>query len=288
MSWLRRLAATLALSALLGGCAATGGADPVPPPETLRIALVHLAAEPGETEHNRRQIEAAVAEAIAARADWIVTPELAETGYGFAQKIGTDWIPPFPSPWVRAMAEVARANRVALFLGIAERDAAGGSLHNSVAVIDRDGQIRGTYRKHRVINGPSERWARPGDATPLFAIDGIPVGLLICADAYTPELAAAQQRLGARLLLSPANWAPLGEMGPNGAWEARSAETGLPLIVNNRTGVEPTIDFSASESAVVAAGQRLATFTAARTRVFLVDWNLRQGSFTAPENPAVR
>lgn len=277
MTALRRFLATLTLAALLAGFAV---ADDAAPPATLRIALVHLAAVPGELADNRRQIEQAVATAVAQQADWIVTPELAETGYGFAQQIGTDWIPPFPGPWVEHMAAVARRHRVALFLGIAERDAASGELHNSVAVIDRDGRILGTYRKQRVINGPSERWARPGRDTPLFAVDGIPVGVLICADAYKPEIAAAEQRLGARLLLSPANWAPLGDMGPNGAWEARSAETGLPLIVVNRTGVEPTIDFSASESAVVAGGRRLFTFTAAATDVFLVDWQPSSGLFS--------
>ncbi len=284
---LRRWAGALALALLLGACAGGGVAARSETPETLRIALVHLAAEPGQMARNRRQIEQAVAAAVAAGADWIITPELAESGYGFAPLIGTGWIQPFPSDWVRAMAATAARHRVALFLGIAERDAASGDLHNSVAVIDRRGDILGTYRKHRVINGPSERWATPGRAAPLFVVDGIALGLLVCADAYTPEIAADERRRGARLLLSAAAWAPLEGMEPDGHWEARSRETGLPLIVNNRTGAEPSIDFSASASVVIAGGQRLFTFTAPGTRVFLVDWQPGRDSFSAAGSFAI-
>jgi predicted amidohydrolase len=272
---------------LLGGCACRP--DMIgETPANIRIALVHLAPRPGDTTLNRREIEQAIAAAVSAKADWIVTPELAETGYSFARKIGTDWIEPFPSSWIHAMAGVARKNRVALFLGVAEKDKATGKLHNSVAVIDRQGVILGAYRKHRVVNGPSERWAQPGQETPLFTIDGIPVGILICADSYKPEIAAQEKMLGARILLSPANWPPAGEMGPNGYWEARTVETGLPLIVNNRTGSEPDIDFSAGESTVVLGGQRILTFTSPDTRVFLVDWDHRSGRFSSAGSLDIR
>ncbi len=43
--------------------------------DVIRIALIHLDARPGEVEHNRQQIEAAIKEAVANGANWIVTPE---------------------------------------------------------------------------------------------------------------------------------------------------------------------------------------------------------------------
>ena len=43
---------------------------------------------------------------------------------------------------------------------------------------------------------------------------------------------------GAQVLVSPVSWGP-GGCGPDGEWEARSAQTGLPIIVCNRTGREP-------------------------------------------------
>ncbi len=77
---------------------------------------------------------------------------------------------------------------------------------------------------------------------------------------------------------------PVGDMGPKTTWEDRSRETGLPLVVNNRTGREPEIDFSAGQSAVSASGQRLYSFSAPQTRVFYVDWDGKHGfSAMAPQ-----
>ncbi|WP_281983648.1 adenosylcobinamide amidohydrolase, partial [Azonexus hydrophilus] len=47
----------------------------------LRIALLHLDPVPGDIAGNCARIEAAIGEAARHGADWVVTPELAETGY---------------------------------------------------------------------------------------------------------------------------------------------------------------------------------------------------------------
>lgn len=255
--------------------AATTEAPPKAP-ESLRLALLHLDAVPGDIAGNRARIEAGIGEAIARGADWIVTPELAETGYNFAKRIGTDWIAPYPDAWMSKLAAIARDNRVALFIGFAERDAKSGKLHNSVAVIDRNGALRGTYRKQHPI-GSVESWSTAGSGGAPFVIDGIPVGVLICADTYRPEPAARLRTQGAAILLAPSAWPPVDGMGPGDAWERRSAETGLPLVVNNRTGREPELDFSSGESVVASGGERRFAFTAGQTRLFYVDWDRRQG-----------
>ena len=238
----------------------------------LRIALLHLAPVPGDIAGNRARIETAIREAVRHGADWVVTPELAETGYNFIARIGSDWIPPFPSNWVHSLAAIARDNGVALFVGIAERDPGTHHLYNSVAVIDRHGSLLGTYRKQRPIGG-AEAWSRPGGAGQTFVVDGIRVGTLICADAWRPEPAAQLAARGAQILLSPANWPPVEGMGPGDVWEKRSRQTGLPLVVVNRGGKEPELDFSRGESAVAINGRRLFTFTAAEGGIFYVDWD---------------
>lgn len=246
------------------------------PENALRIALLHMDSAPDDVAGNRARIEAGIAEAWAHGADWVVTPELAETGYNFNRRIGTNWIEPFPGAWMRGMAAIAHDNGIALFIGFAERDAKTGELHNSVAAIDRQGVIAGAYRK-RFVHGSAEAWAKPGKENEPFVVDGVPVGLLICSDAHGPEYAALLRENGAAILLSPANWPPVGDMGPKSAWEDRSRETGLPLVANNRTGVEPELDFTQGQSAVSVNGRRLFTFTSSQTRVFYVDWDGGQG-----------
>ncbi|MDD2884771.1 MAG: adenosylcobinamide amidohydrolase [Dechloromonas sp.] len=249
---------------------------PAKAPDALRLALLHLDAMPGDIAGNRARIESSIQEAVTHGADWVITPELAETGYNFASRIGTQWIAPFPDAWINTLAAIARDNRVALFVGFAERDGKTGQFHNSVAVIDREGSILGTYRKQRV-HGGAESWATPGTGQPPFMVDGLPVGILICADTYKPEPTARYHQQGATILLAPTNWPPVDGMGPGDLWEQRSAESGLPLIVNNRTGVEPELDFSLGESVIAVGGQRLFSFTARQSRLFYIDWDRHQG-----------
>lgn len=254
------------------GDAAAGPAKAV---GDLRLALLHLDPVPGDIAGNRTRIEAGIRAAVRHGADWVVTPELAETGYNFAKRVGTDWIAPFPDAWISSLAAIARDNGVALFVGFAERDATTGKLHNSVAAIDRSGRILGAYRKQRPV-GQAEAWSLAGTEGTPFMVDGIAVGTLICADAWRPDAAAQLAGRGAQILLSPANWPPVEGMGPGDVWEKRSRETGLPLIAVNRGGQEPELDFSLGQSAVSLNGKRLHSFTAAQGGIFYVDWNRRQ------------
>ena len=249
----------------------------------LRLALLHLDPVPGDIAGNRERIENGIHQAVRNGADWIVTPELAETGYNFAKRIGTDWIAPFPSAWVGTLAAIARDNNVALFVGIAERDERSGKLHNSVAVIDRTGKVLGTYRKQRPV-GSAEAWSQAGSEGQPFSVDGVAVGTLICADAWAAQPAAQLAQRGADILISPANWPPVEGMGPGDVWEKRSRETGLPMVVVNRGGKEPELDFSRGESAISLKGKRLHTFTAAEGDIFYVDWNRKQRFRTVHSN----
>jgi len=99
------------------------------------------------------------------------------------------------------------------------------------------------------------------------------VGVLICADAYSPGIARSLKAQGAQLLVSSAAWAP-GFHGPNGEWEQCTRDTGLALLVCNRTGPDRTLSFTDAESVIVKDGQRLLSFQAERSAVVTIDWHL--------------
>ena len=236
-----------------------------------RIALLHLSPEPGALAQNRRLVDAAIRSAADAGADWILTPELATTGYEFVERIGSDWIESQPDPWVQSVADLARQRRVTVFLSVPER--VGDKLYNSLLAIDRTGQIAGRHRKINTLRVGSEAWSTPGEAIDAVPIDGFGlVGMLICADAYTPSIAETLALKGSRALVSSAAWRP-GLHGPNGEWEAVSAATSLPIFVCNRTGQERQIDFTIAQSVVASGGKRLVSFTAPRSAIFLIDWS---------------
>ena len=105
--------------------------------------------------------------------------------------------------------------------------------------------------KSRRTSGPNPHSpCRPGGS----------IDLCGCVFAGDCEKLQAQ---GAHLLVSSAAWAP-GLHGPNGEWERCTRDTGLPLLVCNRTGPDRTLNFTEAESVIVKGGQRLLSFRAER------------------------
>jgi 5-aminopentanamidase len=236
-----------------------------------RIAFLHLAPTPGALEQNRQLVETALAAAADAGAEWVITPELVTTGYEFAEHLGTDWIESQPDHWVQGIAALALRRRLTVFLSVPER--VGEKLYNSMIAIDRRGRIAGRHRKINALRVGAESWSTPGETISPVDIDGFGlVGMLICADAFTPVIAASLADQEARALVSSAAWGP-GLHGPNGEWEAVSQATSLPVFVCNRTGQERQIDFTIAQSVVANRGRRVVSFTAPRNAIFWVDWS---------------
>lgn len=243
---------------------------------TLRIALLHLAPVPGDLAGNRTLVEKAMTTAAESGAEWMITPELCTCGYDFAEMIGTDWIRPQPDEWMKGICTLAAHLGATVFLAHPEMDPLSKKLYNSVFVIGPDGRILGRHRKIRIIPGGAESWTSPGDqAFPIKVQPFGKVGVLICADAYAPWISQRLKEQGAKLLVSSAAWGP-GPYGPNGEWERASSDTGLPLLVCNRTGMDRTLDFTRAESVVVKEGRRLYSMASESSAIFLVDWDLRK------------
>ena len=73
--------------------------------------------------------------------DLLVLPELFLTGYNIGSRV-SDWAETADGPSARAIAEFARAHRVAIHYGFAERE--GGRLFNSASCIGKDGSLLST------------------------------------------------------------------------------------------------------------------------------------------------
>jgi predicted amidohydrolase len=66
-------------------------------------------------------------------------------------------------------------------------EAEGDSLYNSCYIF-RGGKKLGKYRKLNPVGGELEKGILPGDRIFTAVVDGINIGILICADALNPEL----------------------------------------------------------------------------------------------------
>jgi 5-aminopentanamidase len=239
------------------------------------VAFLHLAPELGALDRNRTLIEYGTRVAADAGADWVLSGELVVPGYRFEPLIGTTWIAEQPDRWMRRLARLSSGLGVASFISHPEREARTRKLFNSLFVIGRNGQILGRQRKLDPTPA-SEDWASAGEPGHPIPVDGITVGLLLCADAYKPLPALRLRDAGAQLLVSSAAWWP-GEWGPKGEWEARTLDTDLPMIVCNRTGRDHESQLFGSESVVVDRGEKILTLQATESTVFIVDCQFSDG-----------
>ena len=262
---------------------------------TIRIALLHLAPVTGDIAHNRALVERGARAAADAGAHWVVTPELCIPGYMFLRQIGSDWILPQPDPWMQGYCQLVQELGLTVFLSHPERDPATNRLFNTAFVINPSGRIIGKHSKIKALRG-AEGWSTAGTVIEpvVCPVDGLPdspvggsvdsvgsvdsrevkVGILVCADAYKNEVARELKDKGAQLYVSPVSWGP-GQCAPDGEWEQRSLDNGLPIIVCNRSGVEDEeLDYRRAESVVAKDGQRLLEATSEQSVVLLFDWNL--------------
>jgi 5-aminopentanamidase len=246
---------------------------------SLRVGLLHLAPEPGALGQNRVLLETGTALAAEMGAAWVVSGELVVSGYRFQPLLGTDWITSQPGVWMRRFAQLSASLGVVSIVSHPERD--NGKLFNTLFVIGRAGTVLGRHQKLHPTPG-AEGWSSPGKPGAPVEVDGINVGLLICADAYRPEPALRLRDGGAQLLVSSAAWWP-GQWGPNGEWEARTLDTELPMIVCNRTGRDGESDMIDAESVIVDRGVKLLTLRSPDSTVFAVDCRIRDGHIATCE-----
>ena len=110
---------------------------------------------------------AKVEEAGQAGAEVVCLPELYRSTY-FCQREDPalfDLAEPIPGPSTEAMTAAAKRAGVAVLVPVFERRAPG-LYHNSVVVVDRGGEVRGTYRKMHIPDDPAfyeKYYFTPGD-----------------------------------------------------------------------------------------------------------------------------
>ena len=124
------------------------------------------------------------------------------------------------------------SGRVSTVIGFTETTAEG-TLYNSVVVLEL-GRLMGIYRKRH----PAIRHSvyQAGQDSPVFAIDGVRFGILICNDSNFPDLAAGLAQAGAELLLVPTNNALRPVIAANAQAAAHQVDAalavanGIPII----------------------------------------------------------
>ncbi|HKH17601.1 MAG TPA: nitrilase family protein [Solirubrobacteraceae bacterium] len=158
----------------------------------------------GDPAGNRAALDRLLREAARRGARIVVLPELAASGYRFADR-DEAWqlAEPLDGPTVTGWHAVAADEDVIVVGGLCER--AGGELHNSAVLVDAGG-VRAVYRKAHLWDGESLTFGA-GDAAPPV-VDTVfgRVAVVICYDLEFPEWIRLPALAGAQLLCAPVNW----------------------------------------------------------------------------------
>ena len=180
----------------------------------FKVGLVQMAMTP-EPAKNLEEAVARVKEARRAGADVVCLPELFRSQY-FCQREDAhlfDLAEPVPGPTTEALGRAARESGAVVVAPVFERRAPG-LYHNSAAIIDADGQLRGLYRKMHIPDDPAfyeKFYFTPGDlGFRAFDTQAGRIGTLICWDQWYPEGARLTALQGAVVLFYPTaiGWHP--------------------------------------------------------------------------------
>jgi len=128
---------------------------------------------------NRRQACEMIDRAARDGSDLICMPEIfAQRGMPFEE--GVSFAEPVPGPTTELVGEAARRNRCYVIATMIESE--GDTLYNTAALLGRDGEFVGKYRKVHPTIGEIEAGVTPGTETPVFETDFGRVGMAICFD----------------------------------------------------------------------------------------------------------
>lgn len=182
------------------------------------------------------------AEEVAPTSDLLVFPEMAASGYIFADRAAVMAVAEdAKGKTFAALSPVAKACKTWIVAGYPER--AGDVLFNSACVINPAGELAFTYRK-TLLYTMDEVWAEPGDSGyRAFDTDWGRFTVGICMDLNDDRFLSWLQESNADVLAFPTNWLQE-DMDVWAYWAWRMGDLKTTLVAANTYGTEASIRFS--------------------------------------------
>lgn len=214
----------------------------------ITVAAIQMRCVPDPAE-NLRTAERLVRQAAGQGAQVVLLPELFEREY-FCQQRRYDFYanatPTAENPAVQMGIRLARELHIVLPISFFERDC--NNFYNTVACIDADGTLLGTYRKTHIPDDhyyQEKFYFTPGDTGfRVFRTKFGCIGVGICWDQWFPESARCMALMGAEILFYPTaiGSEPILDCDSMPHWrrcmQGHAAANIMPLIAANRIGTE--------------------------------------------------
>lgn len=200
---------------------------------SLRVAAVSSMCLPGQTAANLERHVLWTERAVAQGARFVAFPECSITGYDFSPEVGVS----VTGKEVQAIVELAGKHGIYIAAGLVEkRD---GRRFNT-QVLAGPGGVLAVVRKINLTRG-ERRVFTPGVEFPVIDLDGVKVGIAICADATQFETVHVLALRGAQMIFvphatylqgTPQSWFEW----RTGRWEWFAKDCGVYLVGCNNAG----------------------------------------------------
>lgn len=255
----------------------------------LRLVLAQLDLTVGAVGANvEKMVQACDRARDEHGADLVVFPELALTGYPPEDLLLN---PALHLRVLHGLEELKRRVRgVAAVFGYPHH--ATGGYFNSASVL-ADGKLVATCHKQHLPNYgvfDERRYFAPGEGHAVVEVRGVPLGITICEDLWTPGPVAAAAEAGARAIVN-INASPY----HLGKWQEREAavrqrveEGGLPLVYLNLVGGQDELVFDGESFVMDARGRLAERLPAFQEGLFPIDFDIPVEGPLAPRPGEVR
>jgi NAD+ synthase len=258
--------------------------------DRLRIALAQMNPHEGELRANAAKIRALRAEAAAAGADLLVTPEFSIAGYPPEDLVLKPAFRALCEAEIEALAAETADGGPGVILGGPWKE--GDKLYNAAFLLD-GGKILARRAKHELPNYGVFDDKRVFDAGPApgpVVFRGVRIGLMICEDWWFPAVSETLVESGAELLLA-INGSPF-ELDKSEARidlaVSRVVETGLPFVFLNQNCGQDELVFDGA-SFVLNADRSLAVRLPSFTETLAItDWTREGGVWRCAPQPLAK
>lgn len=201
----------------------------------MRVGFLQFSPRRGDIRSN---LDFVLQRLERAEADLLVLPELSLSGYLFESR--TDLarcamtVP--DSPELLELTRLCNRKNLNLVVGIAEAEEKSPEtrFYVTALLITPAGTIH-KYRKAHLFGNEKDIFTPGNSAFPVFAVDGVKIGLLICFDYFFPEAARTLVLRGAQIICHPAN---LILHYAQSMTLTRAIENRVYWILSSRTGEE--------------------------------------------------
>jgi NAD+ synthase (glutamine-hydrolysing) len=223
----------------------------------IRVTLAQINPTVGDLTGNVKKIISCLEEAKSLKTDIVAFPELAVTGYPPEDLLLK---PQFVKDNIDALEKIRVVTEgITAIVGFVDRNK---GLFNAAAIISNSKLIDVYHKKHLPNYGVFDeyRYFQPGRKYPVYALDGINIGINICEDIWHERGPAKVQALSGAELIININASPY-HMGKASFREnivrTRALECGTIIVYVNMVGGQDELVFDGGSFVVDSKGNIL-------------------------------